>query len=400
MGELYPWSKRDFDERVRKIRIMMGERGLDALVIFSNSSALGPGTSTHGYVRYVCNWTSALLPSLLILPGDGDPTLLVPMGPDVPRARELTGFTDVKLRSPGGYGVEASETLHRLNLNEGLIGLVGSDEIPASISRDLLERLPKSGMVNADDILDELRMVKSEKEIQLMKEAARISDAMIEVLVEDARNGEWAYRAMANMEHTAKQEGAEYASTWIISEPVSEGRVRFTPAEAWKRMEPGDQILAGTFLIKGGYYSHQVRTGVRGKPSKELERVFDVCLESQDAGIDAMRLGAYVFDVDMAMEGVIQRNYPGGAGELRFRSGHPIGLDYSEKPASNCFPQFWLGERIPPVPQVEIRPGMVFELHPNLFPPVKGGAAIGDVCVVGNKGVELLHKFPRELFRV
>ncbi len=400
MSKHYPLSKGDFDERVRKIRNMMEERRLDVLVIFSNSSALGPGTSTHGYIRYVCNWTSALLPSLLILPGNGDPTLLVPMGPDVPHAKELTGFTDVKLRAPGGYGMEAAETLHRLNLNGGVIGLVGIDEMPASISRDLLKRLPKRGMVNADDILDELRMVKSEKEIRLMREAARISDAMIEALVEDARDGEWAYRAMANMEHAAKREGAEYASTWIISEPVSEGRVRFTPAEAWKKMELGDQILAGTFLIKGGYYSHQIRTGVRGKPSREVERVFDVCLEAQDAGIDAMKPGAYVSDVDTAMEGVIQRNYPSGAGELRFRSGHPIGLDYSEKPASNCFPQFWLGERIPPVPQVEIKPGMVFELHPNLFPPGKGGAAIGDVCVVKNKGVELLHKFPRELFRV
>jgi len=113
-------------------------------------------------------------------------------------------------------------------------------------------------------------------------------------------------------------------------------------------MELGDQILAGTFLIKRGYYSHQIRTGVRGKPSREVERVFDVCLEAQDAGIDAMKPGAYVSDVDITMEGVIQRNYPSGAGELRFRSGHPIELDLLREASQRLLPPVLAGGVHPP----------------------------------------------------
>ena len=70
----------------------------------------------------------------MILLSDGDPTLQVPMGLDVPYPKELTGFTDVKLRLPKGYGMETAKTLHRLNLNKGVIGLVGIDEMSTSIN--------------------------------------------------------------------------------------------------------------------------------------------------------------------------------------------------------------------------------------------------------------------------
>ncbi|UCH37755.1 MAG: aminopeptidase P family N-terminal domain-containing protein, partial [Candidatus Bathyarchaeota archaeon] len=198
----------------------MEERTLEALIVFSNPSSFGPGTSTHGYIRYLCNWTSASQPSFLIIPRKEKPTLFVPSGPDFPSAQERTNIPNIIVSSVNKYGYESSRILKKANKTGCKMGVIGREEIPFTIYQELVDGLSKVHFEDANDILDDLRMIKSEKEIQLLRDAASISDKMFNHLLEIAAEGWWGYQAMAKMEGLAKVQGAEYAKTWLISKPV------------------------------------------------------------------------------------------------------------------------------------------------------------------------------------
>ena len=92
----------------------------------------------------------------------------------------------------------------------------------------------------------------------------------------------------------------------------------------------------------------------------------------------------------------LARAFP-GYGALTFRPAHGIGLDYSERPITDFFPQPYAAVEGPRPQRLVFEPGMVLELHPNVMDPRAGFAALGDLCLVTAQGCEPLTRFPRDL---
>jgi len=106
-----------------------------------------------------------------------------------------------------------------------------------------------------------------------------------------------------------------------------------------------------------------------------------------------------------ASEKILDRYYPGAREQDWYwlKTGHSLGLDYSDPILSSVFPTP-AAMRKDANPQgtekgacIQIMPGMLFELHPNIFLPGEATAAIGDMVLVTETGHEILTRFPRDL---
>lgn len=153
---------------------------------------------------------------------------------------------------------------------------------------------------------------------------------------------------------------------------------------------PGDTVIQpGMFVtmdfgcVWRGYCSDMTRTVAVGKPAPEMERVYQVVLEAQQAGIAAARAGLAGREIDAAGRTVIQA---AGYGEVFSHSfGHSLGLEIHESP--NAAPG---EERIMPV-------GAVVSAEPGIYLPGRFGVRIEDVIVLSETGCRDLTKSPKEL---
>ncbi|MCU0494604.1 MAG: M24 family metallopeptidase, partial [Chloroflexaceae bacterium] len=113
-----------------------------------------------------------------------------------------------------------------------------------------------------------------------------------------------------------------------------------------------------------------------GEPDAEYRRAYALVMDSQAAGIAALRAGNTAEQADATARAIIEAGGYGHA--FRHRLGHAIGLDVHERP--------WLlsGDRS------VLQPGMCFTVEPSIFLPHQFGARVEDVVVVREIGGEAL----------
>ncbi|WP_083516825.1 M24 family metallopeptidase [Alicyclobacillus shizuokensis] len=236
-----------------------------------------------------------------------------------------------------------------------------------------LERLPG----NADLLLQRLRVIKDDQEIQALERASQMADAVVGKLAEQLRPGMSERAAAELLAGLWREAGALQMSFPPI---IASGKQGAAPHH-----EPDDTPLArnSTVIVDtGGVYDHYcsdiTRTFVLGRPSEEMERVYKVVWAAQQAGVQAAKPGRTLHDVDAAVREVIME---AGYGEyFTHRTGHGVGLDIHEAPyvmAGNT--------------QV-LEPGMVMSVEPGVYLPGKFGVRIEDLVVVEEGGARSLNR--------
>ena len=403
------------ERRVAKVRQRMRDRDLGALVVYAAPTDLGLSTLTAGNIRYLCNWADKFQPSLMVLPLDADPVLLVYATLNKHWARELNMWVhDIRTEEDSSvYGTVAREILNERGIPPGGVGVVGRVEMPEPGFKGLTSGPSPWEFVDADDIINEERVIKEPAEIELHRMAAKISDSMLYAVMNGAREpGKQAWQLMVDMEYEGRSLAAEYASGWLATGPEPDF-ITIKLSHNMRQLQGGDRIQAGTYVVYDGYWGHGLGMGIKGKASPELKHYFDAILEVQNAGIRRLKPGARLRDAVNAMEAAIDEYCPLTWEEdpLRFHPGHGLGLSYYDPLVTDAFPQSahfsdsgrtdrggtWRGQK---ATDLKVQAGMVIELHPNFSVPGLGIICIGDVVLVTESGVELLTKFPRELFEI
>ena len=392
-------------ERIKKVEERLCMQDLKFLVVYATGSSLGPGSRTHGYLRYLCDWDSRNAASVLVLRSGEDPILLVSSLPSKLLAAETMWFKDIRLVSQDKFGDEIALILRPLVLDNDKIGYIGRAETPAPVYEAILKGLAGVTLVQANRIIDELRIVKDDLAITFHRRAAEICDAMFQTFTREVRRGKKAYQLQADVEHTARYEGCEHASTFLAVGPVAD-RARRVRRECVRVPQPGDQILLAVFLIYEGHWGHAVRTGTIGTPNQAQRRAFDIAFEMEEAALEHMRPGERLDEVWKSSARALKKHYP----DLKdldcwywFKTGHGMGLDYAEPIVSDTFRYPYQLEEVegieekPKSPSIIIKAGMLFELHPNVFIPNEATGAIGDMILVTEDGYDILNKFPRSL---
>lgn len=387
-------SQSEYENRVQRIKEELTKRQLDALYLTGSSSILYTTGFTH---------IATERPATLIIPLDGEITF---MGPVIERnhikaAAPIVRRVYTYLDYPG-------ET-HPMDLFAGWlkeIGLgnksIGIDN-PAGASGTwgytgppISEKLPEAKFTKAKDIVEALRLIKSNKEITLIKESSRWADVAHRFLQKFTKPGVWdaEIAIKASLEATKqmkKKLGLEYEQThWALAAAqanfrgqVGEGSAVPHAISIRRKIRKGDVLVTGAGADIAGYSAELERTMILGKPTEKQKKYFEIMLKMQDAALHTFGPGVKCSDIDKATLNVAREH--GVTDYLLHHTGHGIGLEGHEPP--------WLDQGNDEL----LKPGMVVSCEPGIYIPGFAGFRHSDTVVITKDGAERITRYPRDL---
>jgi Xaa-Pro aminopeptidase len=325
------------------------------------------------------------LVNVLYLTGVDSSNAALLVEPD--RARLFTDFRYIE-SAQGIEGVEAVQTKRSLIgwLCEELSGRIGfeANVLPFSFAEQLreagLDLVPRQGLV------EQLRAVKDDGELDSFRRACAITDRMFERLVSEVRFVGRRERDVAwDITRIYHEEGAE--------EEAFEAIVGSGPTGARPHTRAGDRLIGEGELVVidtgcrvGGYVSDYTRTLATGELDGEMREAYEVVRAAQQAGLDAIRAGAEGVDVDGAARDLIEGTDFNGA--FGHGLGHGLGLDVHEAP------------RLSTESSDTLAAGNVVTVEPGVYLPGRFGIRIEDDVIVREDGIENPVRFTKELVTV
>lgn len=198
------FSDAEYRRRYAAVRERMGALGLDALIVGG-----GPNHWTFGggMLWLTGHWEWHAMACYLLVPLDGDPTLVYPMGgshAEATRQEVAIAVADVRPSRNGRFGEVLAEVIQEKGLASGRIGHPPIDPrfmdyMPVNQWEDLRRALPDAELRLTDELFHDLLTVKSDEELDCIRKAGQLSVAAFDAMVEAARPGvaEWELRAAA-----------------------------------------------------------------------------------------------------------------------------------------------------------------------------------------------------------
>ncbi|MFH0926363.1 MAG: Xaa-Pro peptidase family protein [bacterium] len=252
-----------------------------------------------------------------------------------------------------------------------------SEYVSVAFFHKLKNALPGFELQPYANLVEELRQVKDEHEIELLRQAIDITDKTLEELIEDkvVKVGRREKEICNEIEYILRKNGADKAGfdPIVASGPFS-AMPHAQPSE--RRLQEGDFVIVDFGAKHGGYHADLTRTFTLGKASKEQERIYEIVLNAQERAIKTISPGLKCSELDLTARDFIQEN---GFGEYFGHGlGHGIGLDIHEAPKIH-----YKNDGI-------LKNNMVFTIEPGIYVPELGGVRIEDVVLVTDKGHEVL----------
>jgi Xaa-Pro dipeptidase len=366
-------------------RGLMRELELDFLVVYGNS---GVNRHNHANHFWLSQWQD-MHHCYLVVPREGDATLLVGLVNHVPNARELSDVPNVEW---GGY--EPGKTI--ASLVSGRVGLVGvnatwGDGMPWQHYLDLQHL----DLVDVTREFASLRRIKSVEEIDRLRGAAELSDLAITTLVEIAKPGVAETELVARVEESYRRLGGTTRITFLRSMAMDAPN-GCLPAQnpSSRRLERGDVIITEFSASLWGY-SGQVHRPVfvQCEPTDEWQRMFDTARDAYDAVTRGMTPGSTEGDVIRNARVIGDRGYA-----IYDDLIHGYGTDYGPPLVDRSCAQYWNGGGAPP-PGRTIEENMTIVVQPNpITPDERMGLQLGALTVVTPTGAESLHGLPWQPF--
>lgn len=362
--------------RRHALRNLLRERELDAMLVTNLLN-----------IRYLTGFTGSNA-ALLVHAADG------------PNSEDRTVFcTDGRYLTQAGEEVPDLATVierasdvalaERAASSAALFRRTGFESHHVSVEHfDLLDRaFGAVELVRAPGLVEQLRVVKDEGEIESLRKACAVADRALADLVEQGgiRPGRTELEVARELESRMIEHGAEGPSFETI---VAAGENSAVPHH-----RPGQYVLRDGDFVKidfgalvEGYHSDMTRTLVIGQPADWQREIYEVVRAAQRAGREAVWDGADVRETDSAARKVIE---DAGYGEYFLHSlGHGVGLEIHEAPA--------LAQR----GDGRISSGMAVTVEPGIYLAGQGGVRIEDTLVVRPSTPELLTLTTKELVTV
>lgn len=359
-------------ERLKRLRAVMAERGVDAVAVVPSANLFYlTGVQMHLSERV----------TLAVITRDAA-HLLVP-ALEVPRveARTQVPFTLHAWSDAEWVQAGWASLKKRLSL-DGCRIAVDYYSARALELTQLQEFARDAQISDASELFGALRMFKDAAEVDAMRRAARVLESSIDALLQQVRVGKTERELAARWQWLMFEHGADTIpdAPIVASGPNSAQPHTTSTARA---LGNGDLLILDGWCTVDGYYGDITRTFAVGAVSDELKRIFELTVRANEAGRAAVKPGASCQDVDRAARKVIA---DAGFGEFFVhRTGHGLGLEVHEAP------NIVEGDtRI-------LMPGMTFTVEPGIYLAGKGGVRIEDDVVVTQDGNECLMRSPREL---
>jgi Xaa-Pro dipeptidase len=282
------------------------------------------------------------------------------------------------------YAEWVRDALRELGVTRGKVGV---DRVSWVILEAFRAAMPEIELVNAEEPLLFERIVKNEEERKLMRKAAWVASEGVQAGLDKLAPGVTEYEVYGAFMGRMYELGSEGDGFYpfCTSGPITEGALYPTNRE----LEEGDAIVIDMGPIVEGYNGDCMRTGFIGEPTPEFTELYRVNYESMYAGIETIKPGIHISEVDAAVrKAALQHGYM----DDRFDTGHGIGLNCCELPV--CMK----AGTAPAHLDVVLEPGMCFTLEPRYHKPIDEGtyiqAALEETVMVTDDGVEVLTTTP------
>ncbi len=348
----------EYADRYGRAVRLMEDAGLDALLLTHELDV----RYFSGYLTIL--WESLFRSLMLLLPRDPalGPTLIVP-GQETGNAVGTSWVPDRVIypdqENPVPYVVGA---LRDKGLAAGRIGMELGFGQRLGMTQDdyaaLRAGLPRAEIASATELLQTVRMIKSDAEVERVRRACEISQTAVREGFAALHSGMTEKELAATLGAAMYREGAELGSRpTFLTVSSYPGRAQMVNSLASDHpIQHGEMVMLDGGATYGGYATDFIRQAMLGPPSDDQRRWFDICIEANDACIDAVRPGASGADVYEAGIEVFERH---GLGKYNLINivGHSTGMEVHELP--------WLGERdVVYSSETRLEPGMVLCVEP------------------------------------
>jgi len=356
-----------------RLRARAAAHGLDGLLLLRvQNIAYATGLFLTDNERPMAVW----------IPVAGDPIAFMP---ELERENaEATGIADLRcyLEFPG--------TLHPILWMLDEIGRksVGIDRLEAQLLDQACERVTRIDLT--DHAMAE-RMIKTEEELILTREAASFADMFLtrlhavagDIIAQGGTEQDLMNDAMAfSRDALMTKHKANFAGTKMgITASVHSGPRAALPHGAVIERAPlaGETLIAGIGASLGGYHAESGATFIVGEMTKEQRRIMQAMKDCNDAGVATCKPGNTCEQVDIAALDALRDAGLGDA--IRHRIGHGMGMEGHEAP--------WLA----PGDTTEIALNMVFSNEPGVYRPSIDGYRTINSMIVTPDGAEVPSRF-------
>jgi len=388
-----PISTQELERRWSAVRDTMAGERIDVLLMQANNDFMG------GYVKYFTDVPATNgYPVTVVFPADDRMTVigqgpiglvreLPPLGDGVRRG--VKHFMGTPSYASAPYTAEYDAVLAEKALERyasGTIGLLGTAAMSFALVDSLKRKLANAKFVDASDVVDRIKAVKSQEEIALMRRTAAMQDAAMEAVFAAIKPGMRDLEVAAVAEQVGHRFGSEQGLFLCASGPVGTATVFGNRHLQNRIICEGDTF---TLLVEnsgpGGYYTELGRTCVLGKAPQEMKDEFAFVLEAQQFTLQMLKPGA---SCRQAWDAYNQFMREHARPEEKRLHCHGQGYDMVERPLVR------FDETMP------IAANMVVSCHPTYVTERTYSWACDNFLIGASGVVERLHKFPQKIFEL
>jgi Xaa-Pro aminopeptidase len=362
--------KNVFQSRIERARDLMRDEGLDMLFI-------GPSADFRYFTGHPTRASERL--TALLIPYQGPPTVIVPRL-EAPLVAHLGDDYEFDVWEETENPID--RVVERVRRTGGE-AIAINDQIWAGFVIQLQHELPNRSYHRGANILKQLRSVKDQFELDLLKEASRRTDNAWDAFTKSVKViGRTETEVADDLKGALADHGMPDVAFCIVASGPNGSSPHHHTAD--RRIQAGDPIVMDFGGIHEGYYSDVTRTPVAGHvPDDDFTTAYNIVLEAQQAAFEKIAPGVQCQEVDRTARAVISGH---GYGDYFIhRLGHGIGMTGHEDP--------YLVEGNDEL----LQPGMVVSDEPGIYIPGKWGIRIEDSVGVTSSGSERYNHVSREI---
>ena len=370
---LFP--EKEYTERLGRLRALMAERDIGAVIV-------DEAEMLHYFTGFAI---SENLYRAAVIPHDGTPTMIVRRLDEQPFLNaswfdNRRTFED--LDDPVALMAEVIE-----EAGAGRIGLdMNSYCMTAKRFCHLTGLLPTATFIDCSDVFRPMRLIKSRREIEVMRKAANIADQTMRRAIAAAASGASSRTAAAVASGSFIELGADFGRTGPIT--VGRGWNFMHGQLSDDRLVPGDILHLELVPKVSGYCARLMRPAVMGEPSAELRDAAAALIELQDSQIATMVPGTRAGEVDAilrqgAVEAGLREDYVNN-------TGYTLGYYFEQAPRTSDFTRLFTKDA-----EWRLEAGMTFHMYTS----AAAGIAFSETVLVTDDGPERLTKIERKLFQ-
>ena len=381
----YSLSQCELDRRWKAVRERMAARGLSHLVVQSQQRYVG------GYFRWFTDFPGTNYHITAVFPVDEEMTIIghgspAPAAPMTPPGWAVRGVKE-RINTPAFPNVhwedawDAEKAVEVIRRGKpGGVGLVGLGNMSAALYENLQKGLQGLNVVNATDVVDEVRMVKSEEEIRLHRDAAYLHELSYAVAKSAIRPGRAMGDVIEEIRHAQVLAGSEEQQINIAFGPP--GGAHYAQS-SWgntcvrRHLTEGDVV---NMLIEssapGGYWYDLRRFLCIGKVPQEVAEAHAIVKEARSILAANLKPGAVPGAALEASNAFLKSR--GCPAETRV-AGHGQGLDLVERPV------------VRPEETAKLQEGMVISLHPTAATK-HAAVCLADTYVIEKSGAVPMYR--------